>query len=157
MWSIYVAGDQKHPNGIQDSINRLSNNIHWLGHLNFQELAVWYAEASIYALPARYEPFGLSVLEAALSGCALVLGDIPSLREIWSDAAVFVPPDEQEAIASAINTLIADSPQRYKLATRARTRALEYTSEVMASRYLTAYQELIHKRELMSLESLANP
>ncbi len=32
-------------------------------------------------LPARYEPFGLSVLEAALSGCALVLGDIPSLRE----------------------------------------------------------------------------
>ena len=157
IWSIYVAGNQKHPNGIKDSINRLSkSNIHWLGHLNVQELAVWYAEASIYALPARYEPFGLSVLEAALSGCALVLGDIPSLREIWGDAAVFVPPDERDAIASAINALIADSPRRSQLATRARTRALEYTSEVMASRYLTAYQELIHKRELMSLESLAN-
>ena len=34
-------------------------------------------------LPARYEPFGLSILEAALSGCALVLGDLPSLRELW--------------------------------------------------------------------------
>jgi glycosyltransferase involved in cell wall biosynthesis len=157
IWSTYVAGDQKHPDGREGSINRLSkSNIHWMGHLNSQELAVWYGEASIYALPARYEPFGLSVLEAALSGCALVLGDIPSLREIWGDAAVFVPPDERDSVASAINALIADSPRRYQLATRARTRALEYTSEAMASKYLTAYQELIHKRELMSLECSAN-
>ena len=156
IWSIYIAGNQKHPNSEKDLLSRQTSNIHWLGHLNFQELAVWYGEASIYALPARYEPFGLSVLEAALSGCALVLGDIPSLREIWGDAAVFVPPDERDAIASAINTLIADSPRRYQLATHARTRALEYTSELMASKYLTAYQELIHKRQLMSLECSAN-
>ena len=63
-----------------------------LGRLSAGELADWYARAAIYALPARYEPFGLSALEAALSGCALVLGDIPSLREIWGDAALFVPP-----------------------------------------------------------------
>ena len=61
-----------------------------LGELPRDELADWYARAPIYALPARYEPFGLSVLEAALSGCALVLGDIPSLREIWGGAALFV-------------------------------------------------------------------
>ena len=44
-------------------------------------LRAWMARASIYAMPARYEPFGLSILEAALSGVRLVLGDIPSLRE----------------------------------------------------------------------------
>ena len=63
-------------------------------------IADWYARASIYALPARYEPFGLSALEAALSGCALVLGDIPSLREVWGDAALFVAPDDTDALAA---------------------------------------------------------
>ena len=56
------------------------------------------ARAAIYALPARYEPFGLTALEAALAGCALVLGDIPSLREIWGDAALFVRPADDGAL-----------------------------------------------------------
>ena len=71
--------------------------------------AAWMARAAIYALPARYEPFGLSMLEAALSGCALVLGDIPSLREIWDGAAVFVAPDDHDALRAAIQRLI-DAP-----------------------------------------------
>ena len=60
------------------------------------ELVRSYGDASIFALPARYEPFGLSILEAALSGCALVLGDLPSLRELWTGAAMFVPPDDHK-------------------------------------------------------------
>src|SRR5207253_5156707 len=46
------------------------------------ELAELRREAAIYAAPALYEPFGLGILEAARDGCALVLGDIPSLREL---------------------------------------------------------------------------
>ena len=46
------------------------------GQLTTAEVRNVINTASIYALPARYEPFGLSILEAALSGCALVLGDI---------------------------------------------------------------------------------
>ena len=61
--------------------------------------------AAIYALPARYEPFGLSILEAALSGCALVIGDIPSLREIWADAALFVPSDGHDAPLAHVGEL----------------------------------------------------
>jgi glycosyltransferase involved in cell wall biosynthesis len=123
-----------------------TSNVHRLGRLSTEELATWYAQASIYALPARYEPFGLSVLEAALSGCALVLGDIPSLREIWRDAAVFVPPDQKNAIAHAINTLIRDCSVRTAFATKARTRALEFTPQRMVTGYLEAYQDLIEQR-----------
>ncbi len=122
---------------------------HLLGRLSTEELASWYAYAAIYALPARYEPFGLSVLEAALSGCALVLGDIASLSEIWGDAAVFVPPDDgnaKEAIAHAINTLINDSSVRTAFAAKARTRALEFTPQRMVAGYLEAYQDLIAQR-----------
>ena len=64
------------------------------------------ARRSMPAGPLR--AFGFSVLEAALSGCALVLGDIPSLREIWGDAALFVPPDDTERSAKTLsNSLIA--------------------------------------------------
>jgi len=147
LWPIYIAGEEKHPEGKTDVMNRLStSSVHLLGRLYTEELASWYAHASIYALPARYEPFGLSVLEAALSGCALVLGDIATLREIWGDAAVFVPPDDGNATVHAINTLIKDSSLRTALATRAYTRALEFTSQRMVAGYLEAYQDLIAQR-----------
>ena len=78
-WPVFIAGDSMPPNGEA----RNFPNLHSLGRLPFERLAGHLGSASIYALPALYEPFGLSVLEAALSGCALVLGDIPSLRELW--------------------------------------------------------------------------
>jgi glycogen(starch) synthase len=72
-------------------------HVRMLGKLSEPELAQVLARAAIFALPARYEPFGLLPLEAALSGCALVLGEIPSLREVWGDAADFVPPEDHDA------------------------------------------------------------
>ncbi len=82
--------------------------------------AAGWRRASIYAMPARYEPFGLSILEAGLSGCALVLGDIPSLREHWDGAAAFVAPDDREALRSAIEGLIDSPARRAELGRRAR-------------------------------------
>jgi glycosyltransferase involved in cell wall biosynthesis len=99
----------------------------------------WYSRASIYALPAKYEPFGLSVLEAALSGCVLTLGDIPSLRENWDGAAIFVQPDDHDALRRALQILISDDETRFEFSVRAHTRALDFTPERMASRYLELY------------------
>src|SRR5690606_871916 len=76
-WPILAAGDAENPNGGVAEFK----NLHLLGQLSDMEIADRLARASIFALPARYEPFGLCALEAALAGCALVLGDIPSLRE----------------------------------------------------------------------------
>jgi glycosyltransferase involved in cell wall biosynthesis len=104
------------------------------------------ARASIYALPARYEPFGLSVLDAALSGCALVLGDIPSLREIWQDNAVFVPPDDEQALRRAIERLAHNDSQRQALSVAARVRAESFGAERMGRRYLDLYRELVARR-----------
>ena len=56
----------------------------------------------IFAAPALYEPFGLTVLEAAAAGCALVLGDIASLRENWEGAAIFLPPADASAWQAAL-------------------------------------------------------
>ncbi len=137
-WPVYIAGDKRHPGGGEARFERLR----FLGRLTSEDLARQYGRASIYALPARYEPFGLSVLEAALAGCALVLGDIASLRENWDGAAVFVSPDDIAGIAAAINGLIADPTCRSRLRARSRERALRFTPEAMAGRYFAAYTEL---------------
>jgi glycogen(starch) synthase len=147
-WCIYLVGEGKYGSnepqrhrGHGEGGGEGDSPV-FLGRLSPEELAGWYAKAAIYALPARYEPFGLSVLEAALSGCALVLGDIPSLREIWGEAALFVPPDDREALFSAIDSLMGDSSLRTSFAKSARTRALEFTPERMVLSYLDAYQDL---------------
>ncbi len=114
-----------------------------LGRLTPDELAGWYARAAIYALPARYEPFGLSALEAALSGCALVLGDIASLREVWGDAALFVPPHDTDALARALNRLIINPALRREMAERAYIHAQQYTLQAMTNAYLECYAALL--------------
>lgn len=134
-WPVYVAGESQHPEGGKKALHTGIP----LGTLSANQLNPLFACAGIYALPALYEPFGLSVLEAALSGCALVLGDIPSLRELWREAAVFVAPRDSEAIALAINALVCKPEAREEFGRRARARAFTYTRERMIQGYLQAY------------------
>lgn len=117
-----------------------------LGRLPADALASWYSRASIVALPARYEPFGLSALEAGLAGCALVLGDIPSLREVWGESAVFVPPGDDDALERTLQDLIRDRERRIDMAHRARERALGFTVERMADGTLDVYRSALMQR-----------
>ncbi|MFL5575003.1 MAG: glycosyltransferase family 4 protein [Gemmatimonadaceae bacterium] len=135
-WPVLVAGEERHPGGADAA---LSCALRPLGRLPGDELAGWMARAAVFALPARYEPFGLSALEAGLSGCALVLGDIPSLREVWGDAALYVSPDDPGALAETLRALAADAERRTALGERARARGREYTPERMADGYAAAY------------------
>ncbi len=66
------------------------------------------ADSSVFASCARYEPFGLAVLEAAQAGMALVLSDIPSLREIWDGAAMFADPRDAAGFAAALRVALDD-------------------------------------------------
>jgi glycogen synthase len=149
-WSVYVAGENRHPGG--QSAADPEAALHCLGKLSRPELADWYGRASIYVLPARYEPFGQSILEAALSGCALVLGDIPSLRELWSDAALFVPADDPDELTFTLQHLIANSTERKLLAARAASRARRYSVDSMCESYLELYRSLLPKPKLLSEE-----
>lgn len=115
---------------------------HPLGEVGPHRLADWYGAASVFVLPARYEPFGLAPLEAGLAGCALVLGDIGTLREVWGSAAAFVPPDDRTALRRTLRRLMEDGARRQEMAARARRRALELGADAMGRRYRELYREL---------------
>jgi glycogen(starch) synthase len=133
-WPVEVAGE----GAVGDSVRPL-------GRLTRERLGELLAAAAIFAEPARYEPFGLAALEAARAGCALVLGDIPSLREVWGDAALFVGPDDHDALERALRRLIEDSDLRASFGDRARDRASAYTAARMADGYLAAYEAVLRK------------
>ena len=154
-WPVFVAGDSEAPQQRQ-STRTVEKKCYSLGLLAEQDLRNWFGAASIYALPALYEPFGYTPLEAGLSACALVLGDIESLREIWDGAAVFVKPNDTHALKTELLQLIRNQNYRREMGRRARERALMFTSERMAKNYLTAYSELLDlKQSFHRQESLA--
>lgn len=137
-WPLYLAGPRNE--------QATPTNCHHLGSLGATELAALLAQAAIYAAPARYEPFGLAVLEAALSGCALVLGDIASLRENWDGAALFVPPEDRRAVTQSLQSLMEDPHRRQALSNHALLRAKTFTIDRMAAGYQRCYQMAVEQR-----------
>ncbi|HZU51890.1 MAG TPA: glycosyltransferase family 4 protein [Sphingomicrobium sp.] len=134
-----AAGPLEGPNGTKASVRHMEP----LGMLSEARLAGLYAARPIYASAALYEPFGLSVLEAAQAGCALVLSDIATHREMWGGAAVFVPATNPEAFASAIGDIMADADEREQLGRLAAARATHYTPTRMARGMAEIYARVI--------------
>jgi glycosyltransferase involved in cell wall biosynthesis len=123
-----AAGPVSGPNGASVQLE----NLQLLGKLEPARLQGLFAASPIYASAALYEPFGLSVIEAAQAGCALVLSDIPTHREIWGDAAVFVPARHPAGFAAAIEELMDSPAERERLGELARRRSAIFTPERMA-------------------------
>jgi glycogen(starch) synthase len=151
-WPVYLAGALTPPSAEKEPTVPLEH-VTCLGPLSREGITDWMARASIYVLPARYEPFGLSALEAAQTGTALVLGGIDSLVEVWGDAAVYVPPDDSHAIAEAVESLIHDGPRRADLARRARERAAELTPARMAAGYVDVYRGAVSRHRAAAATS----
>jgi glycosyltransferase involved in cell wall biosynthesis len=119
-----------------------------LGRLSDAEIAQNLSAKPIFISMARYEPFGLAVLEAAQMECALVLSDIPTFRELWEGAALFFDPSDENAIAEAINHLLQDPDDRGALGRAARERANSYTVDSMCAGVLNIYHSVLCQRSL---------
>ena len=132
---VFVAGEQAGPDGALLNLE----NVNALGFLSPSEMAGWYKRALVFAHPARYEPFGLAPLEAGLAGCALVLSNIDTLREVWGDCAVYVDPDDVAGLHAILDELCADSARAAELGSRARERALTFSPERMGTAYYEVY------------------
>lgn len=139
---VFAAGPLKGPNKTSIKFNHLRP----LGSLSDGQVAEWLAAKPIFVSTARYEPFGLAVLEAAEAACPLVLSDIPTFRELWEGAAIFIPANDHAAVAEAVEMLASDIRQRTLFASAARRRARRYTAEVMAAKVRALYGALLAKK-----------
>ena len=102
----------------------------WLlrfGYISHGELLALYRGAALVVLPSFYEGFGLPALEAMGTGTPLVLADIPVLREVGGDAALYAPPERPDRIAAQLAAVLTDDALAADLAARGRRRATEFT------------------------------
>ena len=136
---VRAAGPSEGPNGAGIALP----NLRLLGRLDADAMASELDPRPIFVSPALYEPFGLAVLEAAGRGCALVLSDIATFRELWDGAALFVPPRDADALAAALDALAEDDRRRVGLGRAAAERARAYTPGRMVAGVAALYRDLL--------------
>jgi alpha-1,3-rhamnosyl/mannosyltransferase len=109
----------------------------WLGALGYvsaEELAGLYRAATLVALPSLDEGFGLPAVEALAAGAPLAASDIPVLREVAGDAAVYAAPRDVAAWTAVLERLWTDAELRADLRRRGEMRAAEFDWQRAADR-----------------------
>ena len=139
---LLVAGEQTGPDA---ATHQPASSVQWVGHLAEADLLHLFRSSLLYLATSLYEPFGLAPLEAAFCGCGLVLRDIPSLREVWGDAALYFHAAADLSIL--LETLKQDEALIRTMAQRATGRAQQHFSrQQMTQRYLDLYRATIDAR-----------
>src|SRR5690606_22188732 len=131
---IFIAGDKS-----KDIPS--PHNVRFLGKLSHQQVMNWLKISAVYALPVRYEPFGLSFLEAASNQCALVGGDTPTLREIWGKNMTYVDPDDARGLARTCNELLENPAEARQKGEEAYQCAKKYSLHKMKEQYMEIYHQ----------------
>ena len=139
---VYAAGPLKGPDGQAVAFEHLL----CLNQLDAPVLAGRLERTAVFASLSVYEPFGLGVLEAAQAGCALVLSDIPTFRELWQGAACFVPADDDAAAAEALDALLDAPEEAAELGRLAAGRSARFTVDAMVDGTLAVYGDALAAR-----------
>jgi glycosyltransferase involved in cell wall biosynthesis len=117
--------------GVQDSVKLT-------GWIPREDLLQLYARAQAFVYPSTFEGFGMPVLEAIAAGIPVACSDIPPLREVAGEAALFFDPLSEDAIAEALDRIVTDQELRTRLAAAGPARAGGFTWERAARETLAA-------------------
>jgi len=123
---------------------KLDQVVHFWGEASEGELAFLYSKAAAYVMPSLDEGFGLGPIEALANQVPVVASDIPVLREILGEAAMFVDPLSEIDIAQGIIKII-DSNIRIGLLSAAPAVLSNYSWDSVAQRTLDIYQSILNK------------
>jgi glycosyltransferase involved in cell wall biosynthesis len=118
-----------HAESIERLIEELGvrDSVQITGWVPREELYSMYARARAFVYPSTFEGFGMPVLEALAAGIPVACSDIPPLREVAGDAALFFDPLDEGAIAAAIERITTDTELRQTLSLAGPDRARPFT------------------------------
>lgn len=142
--SVVFAGNPV-PGGfpLAEEIKRrgLSSGCRIVQNLSAAEMGYLYTHAAATVMPTRFEGFGIPAAEALTCGCALVCADIPALREVAGESAVYFSPDDVDELCGALRNIIANETLRNGLIESGRERAKQFTWEAAARKMLGVFDQ----------------
>lgn len=151
-WPAIIAGETRHPDQAYRDESRpvvCEGVLELKGLQTPEQLQGLFSRTAIYAATSRYEPFGLALVEAALSRCAIVANDIPSFRELWGETVRYFPTDDADGLRQTIAEICNNSALRRRQAELAYQRARRhFTADLMVDEYLNLYRSLTAKEAL---------
>jgi alpha-maltose-1-phosphate synthase len=140
---------QETVSALVDHLRATRSGVVWLpGMLEKAEVIQILSHATVFACPSLYEPLGIVNLEAMACGTAVVASAVGGIPEVVADATtgLLVPPDDERALAEAINSLIANPAKAAELGARGRARAVaEFSWDSIAAQTAALYHSLLDK------------
>ena len=140
---LLVGGGGWHSNDLDRRIAACSGRVVRAGHIEFAELTRTYASADCFLFPSLLEGFGFPPLEAMASGLPVVCSDRPSLPEVVGGAAITAPPDDHEALATAILKILTNETVAGDMRARGLAQAAQFSWARTASETVAAYRTLL--------------
>jgi glycosyltransferase involved in cell wall biosynthesis len=114
-----------------------------LGYVDDGMVPALYRQAETVAYPSLEEGFGLPALEALACGAAVVTTSGSAMQEVVGDAAVLVPPGDEEALTGALEALVDGGPEVDRLRAAGPTVAAAHTWARCAERQVAVYQRAL--------------
>lgn len=142
-WRLELIGetdaDPDYATEVWQAIRHCSAPVIVRGVLPDDKLAECYARASIFALPSRFEGYGLVFAEALACGLPVIAGAVGPVPKLVGNGGILVPPDDEQALVNALRTVMADPLLRQHLSEAAQQRAASLPRwDETAQRLLTA-------------------
>jgi phosphatidylinositol alpha-mannosyltransferase len=121
--------------------------VRFLGEVDDATKVRQLAGAAVFVAPnTGGESFGLVVLEALASGCAVIASSLPAFHFVGGDAALYVGPGDVPAITRALHTMLHDSDVRAEYQARARQRVQAFDHHQVVADYLKIYVAAVENR-----------
>jgi phosphatidylinositol alpha-mannosyltransferase len=145
---VWVGGDGPQSQELRDRFAG-DSRIEWLGRISDEEREARMRGCTVYCSPSvRGESFGMVLLEAMASGCALVASDLEGHRNVATDGvdALLAPVGDAAALAKALRRVLDDDGLRSELVAGGRRRAEQLSMTHLAERYVAIYEQVLAAR-----------
>ena len=145
-YQLVIAGGfgWKHEQ-ILEEVSRLglTQRVKLIGFVDDQDLPVLYSDASLFAFPSLYEGFGIPLLEAMSCGVPVISSNTSSLPEVAGDAALLLPPNDEELWSKNLRQILEDSTRRTRMVAAGFLQARKYSWRNAAEQVLSIYHTLL--------------
>ena len=119
-----------------------SPNVRYLGFVSDNDLAALYKNALCFAFPSITEGFGLPALEALASGCPVIASEIPALKEVCGDSALYANPNSADDWIFCVELLAAHPERAANLREKGLARAKAFSWRASAEAYFGLVNEI---------------
>ncbi|MFP3975644.1 MAG: glycosyltransferase [Dehalococcoidia bacterium] len=150
---LVIGGGSPEPKQVESEVyammkqivdeRQMQDRVHLLGYVPDDLMAPYYRHAQMFVVPSKFEPFGMTALEAMACGTPVVASSLGGLKNVLSDGktGLLADPSNQDELAKAMGRLLKDKALTEKIGDAGRDFVQKtYSWDSIADRFIAFYQ-----------------